>query len=251
MTAALGIILRGGVDSDAARFFAAAGITSSQEKNAVNRLVKNLKAAGLWSLMVAIYPFVGATSTTTAQNLVSTAYPVTWFNSPGFSATGVTGNGTNATGGMTGLGADALIGINDCTFGVYTHTVPPGGSASDFGGVAGGNFLIIRSRSADTFDFLIGSVATGAGPLSNNLPGLRTIGSNGTVLQYQNAVVAGVGRAVAGGIPANLAFFTDTGASVSPATIAFGFVSRYLSAAQNLTLYNIVQAFQSALGRAV
>lgn len=60
-------------DPDAQAFFTAAGITDNTQKNAINTLVINCKAAGIWTKMKAIYPFVGGTATTHKFNLKNPA----------------------------------------------------------------------------------------------------------------------------------------------------------------------------------
>ena len=57
------------VDADATAFIAAAGITNLTQASAINTLVNELKAYGLWSKMKAIYPFVGGTATSHKWNL--------------------------------------------------------------------------------------------------------------------------------------------------------------------------------------
>jgi hypothetical protein len=47
-----------GVDSSAAAFIAAAGITGATQQAAIDNLVKGLKADGIYSKMKAVYPFV-------------------------------------------------------------------------------------------------------------------------------------------------------------------------------------------------
>ncbi len=59
----------GSYDSDAQAFFTAAGITDTTQKNAVNQLVLDLKAASIWTKMHAVYPFVGGTASTHKWNL--------------------------------------------------------------------------------------------------------------------------------------------------------------------------------------
>ena len=57
------------VDSDAAAFLTASGITDSTQSGAVNRLVLDLKAASIWTKMAAIYPLVGGTAAKHKWNL--------------------------------------------------------------------------------------------------------------------------------------------------------------------------------------
>lgn len=56
-------------DSDAQAFITAASISNITQKEAINQLVLDLKAAGIWNRMVAIYPFVGGTATSHKWNL--------------------------------------------------------------------------------------------------------------------------------------------------------------------------------------
>ena len=50
-------------DTDAQAFLNAAFITSQTQANAINTLVTDLKTAGVWTKMMAIYPFVGGNAT--------------------------------------------------------------------------------------------------------------------------------------------------------------------------------------------
>jgi len=78
------------------RVTAAGGSLTATEKAAINQLVSDLKAKGLWSLMKAIYPMVGSSAASCAQNLVSSSFTGTFAGGWTFASTGVTPNGTNA-----------------------------------------------------------------------------------------------------------------------------------------------------------
>jgi hypothetical protein len=56
-------------DSDAVAFLTAAEITDPTIFSAIDTLVKNLKSANIWTKMKALYPFVGNTATTHKWNL--------------------------------------------------------------------------------------------------------------------------------------------------------------------------------------
>ncbi len=58
-----------GIDADAQAFITAASITDTTQKNAINQLVLDLKTAGLWTKMKAIYPFIGGTASSHKFNL--------------------------------------------------------------------------------------------------------------------------------------------------------------------------------------
>jgi hypothetical protein len=89
-----------GFDSDAQAFFtrvtSAGGTLSATEKLAINKLVLDLKSAGIWSSMKAIYPMVGASASACAQNLKSSSFTGTFSSGWTFASTGVTPNGTSA-----------------------------------------------------------------------------------------------------------------------------------------------------------
>jgi hypothetical protein len=87
-------------DADAVAFFGrvttAGGSLSATEKAAVNTLVVDMKAAGIWTPMKAIYPMVGASAAACAQNLKSSSFTGTFTSGWTFASTGVTPNGTSA-----------------------------------------------------------------------------------------------------------------------------------------------------------
>ena len=105
---------RGGVpptppsyDTDAQAFFTAVeggGDTlTTTEKDATNQLVLDLKAASLFSLFDAFYPFVGGTASSHKWNLLDpqntdAAYRMSFLGGMTHSATGIRGNGTNSVG---------------------------------------------------------------------------------------------------------------------------------------------------------
>jgi hypothetical protein len=89
----------GGFDPDAQAFFdrvtAAGGTLTTTEKNATNQLVLDMKTAGIWSSMKAIYPMVGASAAACAQNLKSSSFTGTFSSGWTYASTGVLPNGTN------------------------------------------------------------------------------------------------------------------------------------------------------------
>lgn len=88
------------IDPNAQAFLNAAGITDATITTAINTLVIQLKAIGVWSKLKAIYPFVGGTASTHKFNLKNPAdtnaafrlvFSGGWTHSPN----GIQGNGTN------------------------------------------------------------------------------------------------------------------------------------------------------------
>lgn len=87
---------------DTLNFLQATGITDITQIRAISTLVTDLKYAGIWGKMKAIYPFVGGTATTHKFNLKDPrntldAYVITFSGGWTHSSTGIVGNGTNNT----------------------------------------------------------------------------------------------------------------------------------------------------------
>jgi hypothetical protein len=87
-------------DADAQAFLNSAEITNVTEANAINTLVTDLKAQGLWTKMKAVYPFVGGTASTHKYNLkdprdLDAAYRLVFNGGWTHSSTGALPNGTN------------------------------------------------------------------------------------------------------------------------------------------------------------
>jgi len=110
-------------DADAVAFFTrvttAGGSLSATEKQAVNQLVLDMKSAGIWSSMKAIYPMVGASAAACAQNLKSSSFTGTFTSGWTFASTGVTGNGTSSY-MTTGLNPSTVVSGGGNFF-VYTN----------------------------------------------------------------------------------------------------------------------------------
>lgn len=87
-------------DTDAVIFNNTIGLTSTSQKNAVNYLFTNLKSEGLYTKLVAGYPFVGGTSAQHKFNMknpldTDAAYRLTFNGGITHNSSGVTPNGTN------------------------------------------------------------------------------------------------------------------------------------------------------------
>lgn len=96
-------------DTDAQAFFAAANITNTAQKNAVNSFVLTIKDLDMWNGMRAIYVFVGGTASQHSYNLKNPAqYQITWVNSPTHSANGVQFLNTSNQYGNTGLNPNTI-----------------------------------------------------------------------------------------------------------------------------------------------
>ena len=133
-------------DSDAAKFIQATGISGSNAV-AINGLVVDLKTYNLWNKMKAVYPLVGATSSSTSYNLIDTgSYQVVWSGSITFNSNGVKGNGSTGV-GNTRLSASVLTTTGSMHLSAYIIT--SGSSASvDIGVTSYPPFPTIFARNS-------------------------------------------------------------------------------------------------------
>ena len=112
-------------DPDATSFCNRISLKDTTQRTAVSKLVKDLKAAGLWSKWYCLYPFVGASPQSEACNLVSTNYTITWSASPApvFSALGVTGV-TNTPGAYGDTQFNPLVaGVDQDDFSLFVYNL--------------------------------------------------------------------------------------------------------------------------------
>jgi hypothetical protein len=110
------------VDADATAFIVAAGITNLTQASAINTLVTDLKSAGVWTKMKALYPFVGGTASQHKFNLkdprdLDAAYRLVFSGDWTHSSTGAKPNGT--TGYADTFVANNLMAQNSVSIGVY------------------------------------------------------------------------------------------------------------------------------------
>ena len=245
-----------GLDSDASAFITAAGLTDPTQKSAINTLVKDMKASGLWTKMKAVYPMVGGTATSMKFNLkdprdLDAAFRLTWSGGWTYSATGATPNGTNAY-------ADTKYSPNSYSsngvnYGIYTrntatgtYPILMGGYNSDskyfYVGGGGESYLgagasaIIYSGLTSGYYIRNGNSA-GQIAIKNN----TLIGTNTSAAQYTttNIYLAAINT-------------TGSGASnFSNGQICFSHFSESLTQQEGFLLNQIVEKYQVALSRGV
>ena len=149
-------VVAGGIpiQPEATAFLTATGITDPTISSAVNELVYDLKNAGVWSNMVAIYPFVGGTATTHKYNLVN---PVDTdagfrlsFNGVSHSSNGITNGGGSNNGAFTHIKLITNIVQNDNYGSVYVRNNTSVGH--DYGAISGGNGMQLASNNGGNFN---------------------------------------------------------------------------------------------------
>lgn len=247
-------------DSDAAAYFAAAGITDPTQKSAYNTFVTDLKGYSIYSKMFALYPFLGGTASSHKWNAINPfdtdgAFRIVWNGTVTHDVNGVQGNGS------TGYGD--------------TKFVP---STSGFTTTSGSLGIYIRTNSAGAYDF---SASNGDGSASNAVIA-RYTGDNffvgyGSLTSVANADSRGFFCCVRNGAVNNEGFKNGTrvintaaGQSLQSSTLTIGadnragvyaeysarqyalaYIGQAMSTTEQANLYTAVQAFQTALGRNV
>lgn len=254
-------------DANAKAFFAAASISDGIIKTAIHNLVVALKDNAFWALIDVLYPMVGGTGASHAINLKDpSSFVVTWFNDvadTAHSANGYKPNGVNQY-GVTGYTNTSITGhisvysmenvflANQYDIGVF-DAQPTGG-------------ITLLGAARDGLKGPVGSVSDGIfsyfkSPLLDNAEGLSLI--NRTAFNSQNGYFDAVlQRATDPSSNSNIPTGYDIwiggcnnqGTLFNPSTRQCALYSvglPFADAAAVTSFTNIVQAFQTDLGRAV
>lgn len=239
-------------DPDAQAFFdrvtTAGGTLTTTEKNATNQLVLDMKSAGIWSAMRAVYPMVGASAAACAQNLVSSSFTGTFNGGWTFASTGVTGNGVNNY-METNLNMSAQLPTG-ANIGFYGRTNHTGASTYPlaWGAVVPPIFLYLGGPQYQ--DSYLGTTATNLGNSSGYLGFFQRSATLGANNRRLNAIDKGTNgqNYTAANTTMVLGYInTDT----TNSEIAFFSIGDYITTTQQDTFYTAVQAFQTTLSRQV
>ena len=252
-----------GYDADAQAFFdrvtTAGGTLTTTEKNATNQLVLDMKSAGIWTAMRAVYPMVGASAAACAQNLKSSSFTGTFTSGWTFASTGVTPNGTSAY-MNTGLNANSNLSLNSTHLSYYSRTNISGAQV-EMGvstGVGAGTYLLY-SYSGTAYSAINAPESartTAANPTTGFLIGSRI---SSTEEKYFTNNVSQT-RTQTSGLIVNLNIYlggyntiTNTPNVTFPSTkqCAFASIGDGLTDTQASNFYTAVQAFQTTLARNV
>ena len=246
-------------DSDAAAYFAAAGITDPTQKAAYNTLVVALKGYSIYSKLFALYPFLGGTASSHKWNAINpvdsdAAFRIVWNGGVTHSSNGVQCNGTTGYGDTKFVPSTSGFTTTSGSMGIYSRTNATGGY--DFAATnAGSSSQAVIARYTDNNFFvgygLLSSVANSdsrgffccvRNGASNN-EGFR----NGT-----RVINAAAGQALQ---TTTLTIGADNRAGVytefSSRQYALAYIGQGMSTTEQANLYTAVQAFQTALGRNV
>lgn len=250
-------------DVDAQLFFnrvtTAGGTLSQTEKDAVNTLVLNLKLNGIWTLMKAIYPMVGASPAACSQNLKSSSFTGLFTTGWVYSNNGITSNGGN-TYMDTNFNTSTNLVKTSAHLSLYVRTLGGGsgydlGNSSDSGATTNTTFFITRySNNVAYFGIADNSYATSIS--SSDAIGFWIGATNGSSTQiiYKNGTAIKTGTAGTGSLANNNLYLganngNGTANLYSTRQFSFASIGDGLDGTQASNLNTLVQAFQTALSR--
>ena len=253
----------GNFNSFAVNFLNVTGITDVTQQIAINALSNDLVNSGLMNKMVAVYPFVGGTSTTHKYNLkdprdANAAFRISFVGGWTHSSTGILPNGTNAY-ALTYVNGLTNLPQTNMHLSIYSRTVSVGVQV-ELG--LDDNVAFQRIRAAA--DFISGNGTGGQGQVAfttnTNAQGYW-IGSKtntSTRFGFRNGVLNSLVTTTNDITQSpNLQFYISArNNSNSPITystkeLAFISIGLGLSQAECSVLNTIVQNYQKILGRNV
>lgn len=244
-------------DPDAQAFISAVGVAggslTSTEQNAVNTLVIDLKAGGVWSKLTRIYPMTGASAAAFSINLKTPGTNNLVFagGSNTYNAAGFTvGTGGGAS---TGVLADSLS-VSDHSFGVY-NSVGVSGSFTTLMGAESSTHYLIDPNNGQMF-YRAGNIL-GVQATAPRI-GFHTVQCAPNVSYWRNgSLVHSSGSPATSFQPRVFRVGAATNgydAQVSSgvgAVISFAFIGLLMDSTQMTAFYSAVNSFQSSLLRNV
>jgi len=259
-------------DADAQAFFTAVtngGDTlTTTEENAVNQFVLDLKSAGIWTSMNAIYPFVGGTATSTKWNLkdpqdTDAAFRITWRN-PGngtFSADGVKGDGSSFAGNSH---YNPLTEWNGAARHISVYCNLAGSQGYDTGannpGVGNNNAIIVEFNANTSYSGFGGFITTSNTSKKGSIVGTYNSANNPSNILYLNGSNANSGNTTVTDWNNPIALFADNrsgtadgfspdGGSYTSRRNATYTIGDHLDATEVSDLYDATTTFNTSLSR--
>jgi hypothetical protein len=247
-------------DPDAAAFFArvtaAGGALTTTEQNATNQLVLDMKSAGIWSAMKAIYPMVGASAAACAQNLKSSSFTGTFSSGWTFASTGVTPNGTSAY-FDTGIVPNSILNQNSSHISIYHNqsgTSPISIGSSD-NGYANGIYISPRYPGLDNAYIRVND-STGVVASNSDSSGfwIATRTASNVIKVFKQNTTFISGSTSSSGLSTRSIYVGGGNIQVtefSSLQITIASIGDGLTDTQASNFYTAVQAFQTTLSRNV
>ena len=257
-------------DTDAQAFLNAAFITSQTQANAINTLVTDLKTAGVWTKMMAIYPFVGGNATSHKFNLkdprdLNDSFRLKFNGGWTHSSTGILPNGSNAFAETFLATRSWMSGLDSLHISFYSRTDVTSGGCDIGSGQNPVYFSSIYSKynNAGTIS-TIASLSSDFAYIPNNTPSnafyLVNRNSISQISLFRNSTkvsLTNLTRNYNSGMPFTISALNQgqgtvpNTSSYSSRESAFASIGYGLTDVEALSFYNAIQAYQTTLGRQV
>ena len=257
-------------DTDAQAFLNAAFITSQTQANAVNTLVTSLKTAGIWTKMLAIYPFVGGNATSHKFNLkdprdLNNSFRLKFNGGWTHSSTGILPNGSNAFAETFLATRSWVSGLDSLHISFYSRTDVTSGGCDIGSGQHPVYYSSIYSKynNAGTIS-TIASLSSDFAYIPNNTPSnafyLVNRNSISQISLFRNSTkvsLTNLTRNYNSDMPFTISALNQGQGTVpntsgySSRESAFASIGYGLTDAESVTFYNAIQAYQTTLARQV
>jgi hypothetical protein len=247
-------------------FLYASQITDNTQKSAVNTLVNDLKTAGIWTKMRAVYPMIGGTASTHKWNLVNpqdtnAAYRLSFIGGWTHSSTGALPNGTNGY-ADTFLNANTMLQQFSHHHAFYHNTDNSGTGLRSMGGaqsVSSSNFRTTIESSGATLTFRDLAIINTETPVTaSSLKGFRassrTANNNMFIVKADGTSTTPTTTTATNALPSLTCYLaahngSGTASNYAIMSIAFHSLGDGLSAAEGLSLRNAILTYNTTLGR--
>lgn len=247
-------------DPDAGAFINVTGIGGIQAV-AINNLVNQLKAEGLWNLMFAIWPMVGGTANTHKFNLINpqdtnAAYRLSFAGTWTHSASGALPNGASGTYADTFAAPNSVFTTTNGSMSYYSFTNNAAADDVEIGatGAAASGETLLALRFSDGNQYSFFGQVGGSGGASGNSSGYFITNRTTAVEGWKNGTrVVNTGTTVTTLTTRNLYLAAQndgtTGYRNSSRGCCFAHVGRSLPTGGPAALTNIVNTFNRTLQR--
>jgi hypothetical protein len=247
----------GGYDPDAQAYInaviAAGGTLSSPNQDAINTLYVDLKTAGIYSKLNVFWPFTGGISASMRiEGKLQASYYLTFSSGWTFSSSGVLGNGINTYAETNYAGN--LLDVNDSHLSLYQNVEYTPGVSIDFGSfdevLFTGTFIACEIVPGLRRVRMFSNPMDSSSSVSTGFLIVKTNGTNSSFIIDGSTVstIAASGSTT----PLTLSIGSlNTGAYnySSPGQYAFASAGKFLDSTETTNFSNIIQAFQTSLGR--
>ena len=261
----------GGVtDADAQAFITAAAITDSTQQSAIDTLVVDLKAYGVWTKMKALYPFVGGTASTHKFNLkdprdLDAAFRLVFTGGWTHSSNGALPNGTNGY-ADTFLVPNTSLTASSTHLSYYSRTNVTNNTGLEFGAwqtsyAYGIEFAIYRNVGNKTYANIntsggSGSIlATATTPTTGFYIINRAANNNAKIFKNNTTIATNTNSFTTTRTTSKLYLAASndfgTAAAFANKQCAFASIGDGLTDTEAANFYTAVQAYQTTLSRNV